>query len=75
MNVGYKIYELDANHLGESNYVFDNRDRICLVVADLGNWRTLTYDTFDQAVLAVENYGKEYTEYTIIPFIYKNNMP
>lgn len=73
MKVQYKIYELDEGHLDKSNYVFDNRDRIRLVGANLGEWLPSTYDTFEEAVEAIKNCGKNFIEYTIIPRIYKRN--
>lgn len=76
MRVQYQIMELDNEHLKKSDsYTKGIRDRVCFIPAHFdGNWVSNIQDTLEEAFKTIDMYGRDYTEYTIIPRIYKNNL-
>lgn len=74
MTIQYQIFELDSNHLKRHEGLYKNQDRVCLMSARLsGGWDSDAHETFEEAVKAIEKFGKQYVEYTIIPLIYKTS--
>ena len=75
ININYEIWELDRNHglkpaEDYSSYQRNTKDRIVLLEP---SEITQTHDSFNAAIREIEDKGKTYTEYTILPRIYKTN--
>lgn len=74
MKVQYQIFEVDENHLKENDSLMGGRKkRVCFVEATFKTYVFATLDSFEEAVETIKDHGKDFTEYTIIPRIYKTN--
>lgn len=71
MTVQYEIWELDEEHglAPKNDYSGYGKHRIVLLQPNCKQ----THDTFGLAVKEIEEKGKTYTEYTILPRIYKTS--
>jgi len=70
----YQIMEVDNNHLKKRGNHYDGDERrVCFVEVSLDGFNSSLCDSFEEAVEMIEREGKDYTEYTIIPRIYKTN--
>jgi hypothetical protein len=66
--------ELDEHHLKQENDRSrdERRNRVCFVPAKLDSYNNIV-DTFEEAIDLIDRVGNDYTEYTIIPRIYKTD--
>lgn len=72
--IKYEIWELDKSHglskkQDYSGYSRNTLDRVVLLEPTV----TQTHDSFEEAVKEIEERGETYTEYTILPRIYKTS--
>jgi len=74
ISIKYEIWELDKNHglAKKENYSSYSRNTLDKVVL-LEPTITQTHDSFEKAIECIEEKGETYTEYTILPRIYKTN--
>ena len=74
MTIQYQIMELDSEHLKkQGQYRDEMRERVCFLPAKLDSMFSNITGSLEEAVSLIEKYGNDYTEYTIIPRIYKTN--
>lgn len=70
--IQYQVMELDENHLKKSDSLtHGERKRVCFVEPHFP--LNQMYETMEEALDATEEYGKDFTEYTIILRLYKTN--
>lgn len=74
ITIKYEIWELDKSHgLSKkedySGYLRHTLDRFVLLEPAISQ----THNSFEEAVKCIEEKGETYTEYTILPRIYKTN--
>jgi hypothetical protein len=72
--ITYEIWELDKHHglkpeEDYSGYSRSTKDRVVLLEPKC----TQNHNSFEEAVKEIEQKGDTYTEYTIIPRIYKTS--
>ena len=69
--IKYIIYEIDDNHLKSEDLLYGEKQRrVCYLEAKN---LSVFHDTEEEALKEIEDFGKDFTEYTIIKRIYKTN--
>ena len=70
----YKIYELDVTHLpNKERILYINYSKRVVFVEPAKYDLIDNFDTMDDAMNALKQYGDKYVQYTIIPEIYLDN--
>ena len=70
MRTEYKIYEIDNNHLKESeNSDGEKQPRVCLIETKLDGWDSNSFETEEQAIKYIVEKQMKYTDFTILKVI------